>query len=282
MRLLPFASWFAGLRQRQAAVLAQGFWAPTVPLSLCNTAGSLQLPSLLQMVQVGFGSCVSWRKRQTEHLILRNFEKGTPDSMSPCSAEHPPFPSSRTIDSRRKVNSQALPWPFLRMLLGQTTSTQRGTTLPSLLLTSRRTGRGKNPGSVYAEDSRLSGLNSPSKSAPNRDATPGGREKGKCYQRGGTLQDAGKVVQLSTTPWSTARIICKPRCLHHSTRDILYIYREARDGAWSIIMLLHHSRARPPATRALRQESDGNRGVIPRMKLVLMQQELHFCLKSHS
>ena len=166
-RLLPFASWSAGLRQRQAAVLARGLCAPAVRLSLCSTAGGLQLPSLLQMVQVGFGSCVSWRKRQTEHLTLGNSEKETPDPIPLCSAEHSPFPSSRTIHSCRKVNSQALPWPRLRTLLSQISGAQRGTTLPSLLLTAGRTGRGKSPGSVYAEDSRLSGLNSPSKSAPS-------------------------------------------------------------------------------------------------------------------
>lgn len=38
----------------------------------------------------------------------------------------PPFPSSRTIHSRRKVNSQALPSPFLRTLLGQTIGAQKG------------------------------------------------------------------------------------------------------------------------------------------------------------
>lgn len=189
-----------------------------------------------------------------------------------------PFPSSGTIHSPRKVNSQALSWPFFRALLGQTIGAQRGTTLPSLLLTAGRTGRAKKPGSVYAEDSRLSGFNSPSKSAPNRDTKPGGREKGKCYQRGGTLRDADEVVQLSATPWSAARIICKPRCLHHSTGDILYIYRVDRDGAWSIIMLLHNSRARPPAMGALQQESDGNGGISPRMQPVLTQQGSRSCI----
>lgn len=139
-------------------------WRPPASFSSSDGAGGIWIVCEL-------------RKRQTESLILRNFEKGTPDPISPCSAEHPPFPSSCTTDSCRKVNSQALPWPFLRMLLGQTTSAQRGTTLPSLLLTAGRTGRWNNPGSVYAEDSRLSGLNPPSKSAPNRDTTPGGREK---------------------------------------------------------------------------------------------------------
>lgn len=59
--------------------------------------------------------------------------------------------------------------------------------------------------------------------------------------------------------------------------------RSGRDGAQSTIVLLHNSRARPPATGAL-QQLDGNRGVIPGMHLVLTagQQELHFRLKSHS
>lgn len=90
----PLHQLLCSLQQRQAAVLAQALCVPTVPLGLCSMAGGLQLPSLLQMVQVGFGSCVSWRKRQTEHLTRANWRRKRP-TRSPCAVQstlpsHPP------------------------------------------------------------------------------------------------------------------------------------------------------------------------------------------------
>ena len=195
-----------------------------------------------------------------------------------CQVPSLPFPPSPTIHSHRKVNSQALPWPFSRALLGQTTGAPRGTTLRSLLLTAGRAGRGKNPGSVHTADPRLSGLHSPSKPAPSRDSTLGGREEGQRCQSSGPWQGAGEAVQLSATPRSAASIIRQPRCRHGSTGGILCIYRADRDGARSVITLLHNSRARLPATRALQQESDGNRGVTPGTQLVLTQQGSRSCI----
>lgn len=127
---------------------------------------------------MGFGSCVSWRKRQTEHLTPGNLEKETPNLIPPRSAEHSPFPSSRTIDSHRNVNSQALPWMFFRALLGQTMGSQKEDNLSKPSPDHRKDWERKKNLAVYMQKTPgLSGLDSPSKSAPNRDTTPGGREK---------------------------------------------------------------------------------------------------------
>lgn len=126
-QLLPFP----GLRQRQAAILRRGLCVPTVPHGPSGMAGCLQLPPLLQVVQVGFGPSVSWRKRQTERLICGIRRRKRP--IPPHRAEHPLSPTSRTIHSRRKVNSQTLPWLLLCTLPGQTIRAQKGTKLPNLL-----------------------------------------------------------------------------------------------------------------------------------------------------
>lgn len=115
-QLLPFP----GLRHRQAAILVRGLCVPTVPH---GPFGCLQLPPLLQVVQVGFGTCVSWRKRQTEPLICGIWRRKQPNP--PTQGRAPSLAS--TIHSQRKANSQTLPWLLLWTLPGQTIRAQKRT-----------------------------------------------------------------------------------------------------------------------------------------------------------
>lgn len=122
------AARFSKLRQRQAAILVRGLCVPTVPHGPSGTAGLLQLPPLLQVVQVGFGACMSWRKMQTEGLICGIWRRK--ELNPPHRVDHPLFPASRTIHN---VNSQTLPWLFLWTLPGQTNRAQKRIKLPNLL-----------------------------------------------------------------------------------------------------------------------------------------------------
>lgn len=160
------------------------------------------------MVQVGFGSCVSWRERQTEPLIPRNTQPHLPEQ----SGE----PSLPVLPHNSFLQRSEFPSPALA-ISQESIGAQRGSTLPSLLLITGRMAEGQIP-VLYTRKSPdcQDSLNSPSKSAPNQDNTGSLGEREVLSKRQHT-ERCSKVVQLSTTPWSPARIIYRPRCLHHST-----------------------------------------------------------------
>lgn len=177
-QLLPLP----GLRQRQAAILLRGLCVPTVPHGPSGTAGLLQLPPLLQVVQVGFGACVSWRKRQTERFICGIWRRKQPNL--PGRAEHPPFPACHTIHSRRKVNPKN---PALAAPLDTSRPNCQGSEeAPKPPQEEVREGK-----ILVLSKQRLLQVVTPNKSAASLP-----REEGMCFPRGGTLQAAGEVVQL--------------------------------------------------------------------------------------